>query len=85
MVDDAVVLGANDTSDTGKAVYYESPRGDYTDMYTETQSEDGVYVGEVALSVISARHGIVARDPFHNTSGRLDDSYLDDGIDQGGK
>lgn len=77
-LDDAVVLGANDTTDTGTARYYPTPEG-HTDMYAETQGEDGYYVGEVALSVINARHGIVARDPFHNQCGRLDEQYLDDG------
>ena len=84
MVDDAVVLGANDTTDTGCARYY--PRADlgrWTDQYEETQGHDGYYVGELALSVMNARHGIIARDPFHNTSGRLDDRYLDDGTVRG--
>jgi hypothetical protein len=85
MIADAVVLGANDTTDTGTARYYDvkdtfmgGPER-HTDMYAETQSEDGVLVGEMALAVMSARHGIIARDPFHNTAGYIDDSYLDSG------
>lgn len=68
MVYDAAVIGANDTTDTGKAKYY--PVYDswndgadvYTDMYAETQSEDGTNVGAVAASVMTARHGIVAQE-----------------------
>ena len=82
MIDDAVVLGANDTTDIGTAKYYPNPNGNWTDNYHETQSEDGCFVGEEALCVINARHGIMARDPFHNKSGSLDDSYLNDGIVQ---
>lgn len=80
MVDDAVVLGANDTTDTGCARYYPRPDlGKWTDQYEESQSLDGYYVGELALCVINSRHGIVARDPFHNESGLLDERYLDMG------
>ncbi len=82
LIDDAVVLGANDTSDTGTARYYERPDlGRWTDEYQETQSEDGTYVGELALSVISVRHGIVAKDPFHNEVGLADGRYLKNGTD----
>lgn len=80
MVRDAVVLGANDTTDTGTARYYEKPDAPHKDEYQETQGGDGTYVGEVALAVIGGRHGIVARDPFHNRSGRLDERYLEDGV-----
>lgn len=79
MVDDAVVLGANDTTDTGEARYYPSPDRGWTDNYHETQREDGCFVGELALCVINSRHGIMARDPFHNEGGMIDDRYLDDG------
>lgn len=89
MVKDAVVLGANDTSDTGEARYYDvmdtfggGPLNS-TDRYRETQSEDGAYVGEIALSVMNARHSIVSRDPFHNECGWLDDRYLEDGVNRG--
>lgn len=84
MVEDAVVLGANDTTDIGTARYYpvRNGTGDYTDEYKETQGDDGTYVGEIALSVMNARHGIVARDPFHNNAGRIDEMYLEDGQDQ---
>lgn len=76
MIDDAVVLGANDTSDQGTARYYSRPDLKmWTDQYEET--EHG-YVGELALSVMNARHNIIARDPWHNNCdewGR-DERYL---------
>lgn len=78
-VRDAVVLGANDTTDTGTARYYPNAGERWTDKYRETQTEDGTYVGEIALAVMNARHGIVARDPFHNQSGLIDDNYLESG------
>jgi len=81
MVEDAVVLGANDTSDQGTARYYPRPAtGFWSDQFEEVEYGN---VGEQALSVINARHGIMARDPFHNTSGRLDDRYLENGSERG--
>ena len=82
MVADAVVLGANNTSDTGRARYYPHPEQDHTDDYQETQAEDGTYVGELALCVMNARHGIVARDPFHNECGSVDAYYLGQGVER---
>ena len=84
MVRDAVVLGANDTTDTGTARYYEVTSGDIrcTDEYKETQSEDGTFVGQYALSVINSRHSILARDPFHGWVGRLDDRYAEEGYNR---
>lgn len=80
MARDAVVLGANDTTDTGRAKYYPNTEtAEATDSFQETQHEDGTFVGEIALCVINSRHGILARDPFHNQSGRLDDQYLNSG------
>lgn len=80
MVDDAVVLVANDTTDTGATRYYSRPNlGRWTDHYEETQRAGEYYVGELALAVINARHGIVARDPFHNRNGQLDEEYLEKG------
>jgi len=86
MIDDAVVLGANDTSDQGTARYYPRPDlGMWIDQYEEYDHGD---VGELALAVLTARHGIIARDPWHNTCGRLDDRYLEKGqerLDAGGE
>lgn len=80
MARDAVVLGANDTSDTGIAKYYgRTDLAEATDTYEETQREDGTFVGEMALCVINSRHGIMARDPFHNEAGSIDDNYLNSG------
>jgi len=80
MIEDAVVLGANDTTDTGVARYYDRPDlGQYIHEYEESQSEDGCYVGEIALQVVGGRHSIVARDPFHNQCGRNDGWYNDSG------
>lgn len=78
MVSDAVVLGANDTTDTGEARYYDKNLK-CIDSYEETHGKDGTNVGEVALAHMTANHGIVARDPFHNSCGSLDDKYLNDG------
>ncbi|MDB9247506.1 hypothetical protein PN419_00595 [Halorubrum ezzemoulense] len=83
LIDDFGVLGANDTSDTGRARYYPSAEQPhrYTDEYQEGQLEDGCHVGLIAMATITARHGLVMRDPFtYATSvGSLDDRYLDDG------
>lgn len=82
MAKDAVVLGANDTTDTGKAKYYRrADLAEPTDCYEETQKEDGTLVGELALCVINSRHGIIARDPFHNNCDQYDtdEHYLDSG------
>jgi hypothetical protein len=84
MLRDAVVLGANDTSDTGEARYY-NEKVNCTDIYRETQSEDGTHVGRMALAVINSRHGIIARDPFHEYVGQLNEMYLDDGVNRRGE
>lgn len=77
MLDDAVVLGANDTTDTGCARYYERPDlGKWYDQYEESQSADGTFVGEFALRVISARHTILARDPFYGKMEWYDDEEV---------
>ena len=76
MVDDAVVLYANDTTDVGKTSYYPDPAGGWVDRYRETGER---HVGERALAIMTSRRGIVARDPFHNECGRLDSRYLGDG------
>jgi hypothetical protein len=88
MLYDAVVIGANDTSDTGKARYYpvhNDWNGDpdtYTDMYVETQSEDGCLTGAIAASVMTARHGIVAQETLrYRGQGSWDsgvDEYMED-------
>lgn len=84
MVDDAAVLHANDTSDLGCARYYPDPsKGTWVDEYQEHGDEQGS-VGELALAVMTARHGIHARDPFHNKPGLLDENYLEEGYDQFG-
>lgn len=77
MVEDAAVLGADDTSDQGTARYYPDPES--PTHIRECQEKENGNVGELALSVINARHGIIARDPFHNNSGLLDENYLEDG------
>lgn len=84
MVEDAVVLAANDTTDIGTARYYpvRNGTGVHTDEYKETQSGDGCYVGEIALAIMTARHGIVARDPFHNRAGQIDEMYRGEGTNQ---
>jgi hypothetical protein len=77
MVEDAVILHANDTTDQGKASYYPDPEGGWVDRFCET---DHGYTGQKALMVVSSHRGIIARDPFHNTCGRLDGRYLEDGV-----
>ena len=80
MIQDAVVLGANDTTDTGCARYYSRPDlGQWDSQYEESQKQDGYYVGEIALAVMTVNHGILARDPFHNNCGLLDDRYEESG------
>lgn len=59
----AVVIHANDTSDTGEArLYKHQPMHGWEvkHSYEETQSEDGTHVGMKAASVMHARHGIPA-------------------------
>lgn len=80
MVRDAVVLGANDTTDTGTARYYTvDDIVRCTDEYKETQADDGLHVGYMALQIIGSRHNIVPRDPWHHHVGLLDDRALEDG------
>lgn len=82
MIEDAVVLGANDTSDTGRAKYYPDPEDPVpADEYAESQGEDGMLVGEMALCVINSRNGILARDPFHNEARQPDEFTLGRGVD----
>lgn len=83
MVKDAVVLGANDTTDTGTARYYPvESEIRCTDEYKETQSEDGCYVGDIALAVINSRHTILGRDPFHSWMGEFDERYAENGTNK---
>lgn len=82
MIHDAVVLRANDTSSTGIANYYPVAKVQWdtvrcTDSYEEIEHGD---VGELALAVMNARHGLISRDPFHNQAGRLDEDYLNEGV-----
>jgi len=84
MIYDAVVIGANDTTDTGTAKYYpvhDSWNGDVddaTDHYEETQSEDGTLVGAMAASVMTARHGIVAQERLrYRGKGNWDNGITD--------
>lgn len=79
MAQDAVILRANDTTDVGTARYYPTASDYHRHEYAESQEADGLVVGEVALAVMTAAHGVVARDPWHNRTGTLDDSYLRDG------
>lgn len=78
MVSDAVVLGANDTTDTGTAKYYEKNDGALTfvDEYAEQQGEH--FVGQKALAYITHNYDIVAKDPFHNRLDRTE-KYLERG------
>jgi len=83
MIDDFAVLGANDTTDTGRARSYPSATDPhrYTDEYKENQKEGGPHVGQIAMATITIRHKIVVRDPFSWSSkpGPLDDRYAEDG------
>jgi hypothetical protein len=83
MVEDAVVLFANDTSDTGSAKYYPVQNTLHcTDVYHESQSEDGTYVGEIAMTMINANHRILAKDPFHGWMGEFDEQYAENGVNR---
>jgi len=83
MIDDFAVLNVNDTTYTGTARYYPSAADphQYVDEYKETQEEGGYCVGQIAMATITARHKIVARDPFSWSSkvGIRDDRYAEDG------
>jgi len=61
LVTHAVVVRANDTTDTGSARLYQQVDGEFrcTDQYTETQDE-GLHVGEKAASYMHATHGVPA-------------------------
>lgn len=87
---DAVVIGANDTSDTGEARYYpvhdtfSGKPSEYTDMYRETQSEDGTLTGAKCAAVMTARHGIVAQESLRyraNARHGIDDYMRENGRD----
>lgn len=76
LIDDAVVLGWNDTTDTGCARYYRRPElGNWTHQFEEERPEKG----ERACAVMYAQHGIRAENPFHNVAGRRNDRFLDNG------
>lgn len=80
MVEDAVILGSNDTTDTGLAKYYPTPTSGPFDSYEEYENGP---MGQFALRVMSARHGILARDPFHNNRlGSMDDYHRRNGVDR---
>lgn len=61
LVTNAVVVQANDTTDTGAARLYQRTSEGFiqTDEYSETQDE-GLHVGERAASYMHATHGIPA-------------------------
>lgn len=79
MVCDAVVLSVSTVTEKGEARYYPSPTDKHTDKYKEIANGRK---GELALAVINSRHGLIARDPFHQQYGQLDDEYCVDGSDQ---
>ena len=91
IIDDAVVIGANDTTDTGTARYYpvkgsfQSAPDDWTDCYKETQSEDGTMVGAIAAAIMTARHGIVAQErlAYRATGENWDSGVYDDHEERG--
>lgn len=61
LVTHAVVVQANDTTDTGQARLYQKTGDGFgvTDQYTETQDE-GLHVGEKAASYMHATHDVPA-------------------------
>jgi len=80
LIDDAVVLGWNDTTDSGCARYYTRPDlGQWAMQYEETEPRKG----ERACAVMYAQYGIHAQNPFHNPVGRRSDRHLDNGNVQG--
>lgn len=81
LIDDAVVLGWNDTTDSGCARYYSRPDlGQWAMQYEETDPRKG----ERACAVMHAQYGIYAQNPFHNPTGRRDGDHLSNGNVQGG-
>jgi len=91
MIYDASVIGANNTTDTGIARYY--PVFDYggndiisTDTYEERQGIDGCYVGAVAASIMTARHGIIAQESLRfRATGENWDSGVTEGMEERGR
>lgn len=79
LVDDAVVLGWNDTTDTGCARYY--PRADLAN-WTHQFEEEEPHKGERALAVMYAQYGINASNPFHGDSGRWSERHAENGAVQ---
>lgn len=76
LIDDAVVLGWNDTTDTGCARYYSRPDlGQWEHQYKEQDP----YYGERACAVMYAQHGIYAQNPFHNPASEYNARHLDNG------
>lgn len=78
LIDDAVVLGWNDTTDTGCARYY--PRPDLGQWNHQYEEETNGEKGERACAVMYAKHGIAAKNPFHNHTGRFDDTLADGAV-----
>lgn len=59
-IDKAVVIQANDTSDTGQARLYVKEDSEFVerDSYAEDQGRDGVQVGSKAAAYMQFRHDI---------------------------
>lgn len=65
MIDNAVILTGNDTSNSASVEYYDYPDGFVTDRYREDYGE---WMGEQLLCKINTQYDIMARDPFHHES-----------------
>jgi len=76
LIDDAVTLGWNDTTDSGAARYYSRPDLGQWEMQYE---ESGPRKGERACAVMFAQYGINAKNPFHNPVGRRNDKHIENG------
>lgn len=63
-IDDAAVLGWNDTTDTGCVRYYDRPElGRYVMEYEETDPHHG----EKAMAVVRGQYGIPAKNVFNES------------------
>lgn len=76
MIDNAVVLSTDNTSDCSTALYYKDPMALYCNQF---ESKGYPYSGDRVLNGVNATYDINAKDPFHTVPGFSDEVRCDTG------
>lgn len=71
MIDNAVILSTDNTSDCSTALYYEDPVDSRYDRFEITEQS---YSGDRVLNDINGTYDINAKDPFHTVPGFADET-----------